>query len=152
MYKFYDRNNLKDVVDLELLVKGARIAQEPDNLYTLSLTPAEFKAIKDEKESGFWQQSKDLKVTILTTACAAITQYVRLAGSHIIFRLQLILIEAGSSPRSMRVQKAGSMTCHPKEKTGRSPIYYWVALLMLRLGYREVLCELPNKRKITQRD
>ncbi|GMG04615.1 unnamed protein product [Aspergillus oryzae var. brunneus] len=89
VHKFYDRNNLKDVVDLELLVKGARIAQEPDNLYTLSLTPAEFKAIKDEKESGFWQQSKDLKVTILTTACAAITQYVRLAGSHIIFRLQL---------------------------------------------------------------
>ncbi|KAB8275623.1 hypothetical protein BDV30DRAFT_225046 [Aspergillus minisclerotigenes] len=74
VHKFYDRNHLKDVVDLELLVKGARIAQEPDNLYTLSLTPAEFKAIKDEKESGFWQQSKDLKVTILTTACAAITQ------------------------------------------------------------------------------
>ncbi|UDD58873.1 hypothetical protein AFCA_006295 [Aspergillus flavus] len=105
VHKFYDRNNLKDVVDLELLVKGARIAQEPDNLYTLSLTPAEFKAIKDEKESGFWQQ------------------------------------KAGSSPRLMRVQKAGSMTCHPKEKTGRSPIYYWVALLMLRLGYREVLLE-----------
>ncbi|OGM51380.1 MFS transporter [Aspergillus bombycis] len=72
--KFYDRNHLQDVIDVELLVKGARIAQEPDNLYTLELTPAEFKAIKDEKESGFWQQSKDLKVTILTTACAAITQ------------------------------------------------------------------------------
>ncbi|KAE8360789.1 hypothetical protein BDV27DRAFT_167456 [Aspergillus caelatus] len=72
--KFYDRNHLQDVIDVELLIKGARIAQEPDNLYTLDLTPAEFKAIKDEKESGFWQQSKDLKVTILTTACAAITQ------------------------------------------------------------------------------
>ncbi|KAE8336673.1 hypothetical protein BDV24DRAFT_178338 [Aspergillus arachidicola] len=74
VHKFYVRNHLEDVVALELLVKGARIAQEPDNLYTLSLTSAEFKAIKDEKESGFWQQSKDLKVTILTTACAAITQ------------------------------------------------------------------------------
>ncbi|GAB1199412.1 hypothetical protein APSETT444_008760 [Aspergillus pseudonomiae] len=59
--KFYDRNNLQDVIDVELLIKGARIAQEPDNLYTLQLTTAEFKAIKDEKESGFWQQSKDLK-------------------------------------------------------------------------------------------
>ncbi|KAE8136097.1 hypothetical protein BDV38DRAFT_272369 [Aspergillus pseudotamarii] len=72
--KFYDRNHLQDVIDVELLIRGARIAQEPDNLYTLDLTAAEFKAIKDEKESGFWQQSKDLKVTILTTACAAITQ------------------------------------------------------------------------------
>lgn len=62
------------MIDVELLIKGARIAQEPDNLYTINLTESEFKAIKDEKESGFWQQSKDLKLTILTTACAAITQ------------------------------------------------------------------------------
>ncbi|KAE8383105.1 MFS transporter [Aspergillus bertholletiae] len=84
--EFHKRNSLNGVVDVELLIRGACIAQDPDNLYTIDLTPAEFKALKDEKVSGFLQQSKDLKVTILATACAAITQGWQQstinAGSH----------------------------------------------------------------------
>ncbi|KAE8349846.1 MFS transporter [Aspergillus coremiiformis] len=69
---FYRRVGLEDVVDLDLLLKGARLAQEDDDVNLIDLTPAELKAIKHEP--GLLQQSKALKVTILTTACAAITQ------------------------------------------------------------------------------
>ncbi|KAF7596889.1 hypothetical protein BBP40_011934 [Aspergillus hancockii] len=73
--KFHKRVKLEDVVDVELLIKGARIAYDPGNYENVpGMTPAEKKAIHDERKSGFLQTSKDLKVTILTTACAAITQ------------------------------------------------------------------------------
>ena len=71
---FHDRVELEDVVDVDLLIRGARIAQNPTNLAIPGLTKAEKKALLAEKNSEFFQQSKDLKVTILTTACAAITQ------------------------------------------------------------------------------
>ncbi|KAB8228805.1 major facilitator superfamily domain-containing protein [Aspergillus alliaceus] len=72
--RFHNRVGLEHVVNLEVLIKGARIAQDRDSREILGLTGAEKKAIDDEEESGFFQQSKELKVTILTTACAAITQ------------------------------------------------------------------------------
>ncbi|KAF9892110.1 hypothetical protein FE257_002516 [Aspergillus nanangensis] len=72
--KFHHRNQLEDAVDVALLIKGARIAQDPRNLSVCQLTSAEKKAIETERKLGFFQQTKDLKVTILTTACAAIIQ------------------------------------------------------------------------------
>ncbi|RAL04457.1 MFS transporter [Aspergillus ibericus CBS 121593] len=71
---FHKRVQLEDVVDVDLLIRGARIAQNPTNLAIPGLTKSEKKALVAEKTSEFFQQSKDLKVTILTTACAAITQ------------------------------------------------------------------------------
>ncbi|PYH93161.1 MFS transporter [Aspergillus ellipticus CBS 707.79] len=71
---FHKRVDLQDVVDVNLLIRGARIAQEPTNLAILGITLAEQNALKAEKHSGFFQQTKDLKITILTAACAAITQ------------------------------------------------------------------------------
>lgn len=40
------------------------------------LTEAEKSAISDEKDSSWFFQTRELRVTILATACAAITQYV----------------------------------------------------------------------------
>ncbi|KAB8075213.1 hypothetical protein BDV29DRAFT_190429 [Aspergillus leporis] len=72
---FHKRVKLEGVVDVELLIRGARIAQDLENFENVpNITLAEKKAIMDERKGGFLQQSKDLKVTILTTACAAITQ------------------------------------------------------------------------------
>ncbi|RMJ22398.1 Sugar and other transporter [Aspergillus sp. HF37] len=75
--KFYERQQLDTAVDLDTLVKGARIARDPWNLSGRAvpgITAAERKAIEQEKDASFFQQSKQLKVTILTTACAAIIQ------------------------------------------------------------------------------
>lgn len=75
--KFHERQELGNTVDLSTLVKGARIARDPRNLSEHAvpgITPAERSAIERERESNFFQQSKPLKVTILTTACAAVIQ------------------------------------------------------------------------------
>lgn len=74
---FHRRQKLAVVVDLRTLIRGARIAQNPGNarMETVpGLTKAEESALDQEKSSNFFQQTKQLKVTILTTACAAIIQ------------------------------------------------------------------------------
>ncbi|BCS19195.1 uncharacterized protein APUU_12023S [Aspergillus puulaauensis] len=80
---FYDRQNhkkvkgqkLENVVDKEVFLRGARLAQNPNNRLGIpGLTNVEKDALKSERESGLFKQTKDLKVTILVTACAAITQ------------------------------------------------------------------------------
>lgn len=74
---FYERVGLGNAVDLGTLIRGARIARDPRNLSDRGvpgITPAELNAIKQEAKSNFFQQTKQLKVTIMTTACAAIIQ------------------------------------------------------------------------------
>ncbi|OJJ29783.1 hypothetical protein ASPWEDRAFT_177523 [Aspergillus wentii DTO 134E9] len=70
---FHQRLELGDVLDLDLLLRAARIARDPTD-HVPGITPAEEKTIRSESESEFYQQTKDLKVTILAMACAAITQ------------------------------------------------------------------------------
>ena len=68
---------LENTIDLGTLIRGARIARDPRNLSGIAvpgITAAEFNTIEQEKKSSFFQQTKQLKVTILTTACAAIIQ------------------------------------------------------------------------------
>ncbi|KAF7164621.1 hypothetical protein CNMCM5623_009078 [Aspergillus felis] len=72
--KFHRDHKLGPVVDLEVLIKGALIAQDATNIETCDLTAPEKLAIQSEAQSGFFQQTKELKVTILTTACAAVIQ------------------------------------------------------------------------------
>ncbi|KAI9371095.1 hypothetical protein BJX61DRAFT_548546 [Aspergillus egyptiacus] len=72
--KFHRRVELEDVVDVELLVKGALIARDEANVESCSLSNPQKLAIKSEKSLGLFQQTKELKTTILTTACAAIIQ------------------------------------------------------------------------------
>lgn len=67
-----------NVVDVQVLIRGARVARDPRNntsAETVSgMTGVEEDALRREKTSGPWQQTKELKVTILTTACAAVVQ------------------------------------------------------------------------------
>lgn len=52
-------------------------AQDSNGHATLFwLTPAERSAIDDERDSSWFFQTRELRVTILATACAAITQCV----------------------------------------------------------------------------
>lgn len=74
---FYERVGLGNTIDLDTLIRGARIARDPRNLSQPAvpgITSAEINAIKEESKSNFFQQTKQLKVTIMTTACAAIIQ------------------------------------------------------------------------------
>ncbi|KAL4796063.1 hypothetical protein BDV19DRAFT_398528 [Aspergillus venezuelensis] len=80
---FYHRQNvdgvmghkMEDVVDLDVFLRGARLARNPLNTAGIpGLTKVEEEAHVSESRSGLSQLTKDLKVTILVTACAAMTQ------------------------------------------------------------------------------
>lgn len=69
---------LKDVIGFDTLLLGARIARDPYNTDNKAkLNAAESRAIIAERKSEWFYHTKDLRVTILATACAAITQYVK---------------------------------------------------------------------------
>lgn len=69
------------VVDLQTLINGARLAKDRRLYYVPSgLTRAELEDIKREREDSdrylSFLPTRGLLVTIMVTACAAITQYV----------------------------------------------------------------------------
>jgi hypothetical protein len=60
----YGRLDLKSVVALDVLKRGARVAQNPKNPYTVpGITPAELEALEKEETLGFGEQTKFLKVS-----------------------------------------------------------------------------------------
>lgn len=66
-------------MSLEVLKRGARIARDSHNAtqqVVPEITRSEQVVLEKEKTSGFGQQTKELKVTILTVACAAFVQSV----------------------------------------------------------------------------
>ncbi|KAJ9665056.1 hypothetical protein H2201_004922 [Coniosporium apollinis] len=66
-------NNLTNILDL--LIRGAKVARDPEAYESvLGLTAEEKAALKREKQLGFWRQTKELRTTILTCAIAAILQ------------------------------------------------------------------------------
>jgi hypothetical protein len=68
---------------LEILIRGARIAQQRWGDAPPGFTPAEFEAIKNENSKSYlsFLQTRGLLVTVMATACAAITQYVSVRQS-----------------------------------------------------------------------
>jgi hypothetical protein len=72
--KFHSRHKLENVVDVDVLIKGALIAQYPTYVRDPNVTELERNAINAEARSKIFQQTKEMNVTILTTACAAIIQ------------------------------------------------------------------------------
>jgi hypothetical protein len=76
--EFHKRVNLNGVIDLEILIRGARIAQQRWGDAPPGFTPAEYEAIKNENSKSYlsFLQTRGLLVTVMATACAAITQYV----------------------------------------------------------------------------
>lgn len=75
MKTFVEDNGLQHISDL--LLRGARVARDPD-LFRLveGLTDEEREALEKEPKSSFWQQTKALKLIILTCSIAAVLQYV----------------------------------------------------------------------------
>ncbi|KAJ5252537.1 hypothetical protein N7489_002947 [Penicillium chrysogenum] len=74
--EFHKRVNLNGVIDLEILIRGARIAQRRWGDAPPGFTPAEYEAIKNENSKSYlsFLQTRGLLVTVMATACAAITQ------------------------------------------------------------------------------
>ena len=72
---FHRRVRLGTTVDVDVLVRGARAAQEPTAIDDIpGITRSEKSALDDEKQWGFRAQTEELKVAILVTACSAIIQ------------------------------------------------------------------------------
>ncbi|KAL5360152.1 hypothetical protein BJX96DRAFT_184377 [Aspergillus floccosus] len=74
VHNFYNSHKLEDMVEVDLLVKGALIAQYSSAVETCGLTEPQRLAIRSERHLGLFEQTKELKVIIMTTACAAIIQ------------------------------------------------------------------------------
>lgn len=68
-------HKLNDILDL--LIRGAKVARDPEAYETVpGLTGKEKAALEREKKVGFWRQTKELRATIFTCSIAAILQYV----------------------------------------------------------------------------
>lgn len=74
---FHQRLELENIVDLDTLIKGAKLAKQPYNFGAIGLSDPEYKTISNEHSQSFLE-TRGLLVTIMATACAAITQYVYL--------------------------------------------------------------------------
>jgi len=72
---FHQRLNFTNIVSRETLIKGAKLAREPWNTALIGLSRTELETISKEGRKWSWN-TRGLQVTIMVTACAAITQYV----------------------------------------------------------------------------
>ncbi|RDW80383.1 hypothetical protein BP5796_05081 [Coleophoma crateriformis] len=75
--KTHAAHKLADTVDEEMLVRGGRLARDEELFLTANsnhVTEAEKEALRKEKQSALWQQSKELKLILLTCCIAAIAQ------------------------------------------------------------------------------
>lgn len=75
---FHSNLSLDTVVDLRTLINGARLAKDRLRNVPSGLTPAELETISRESSEKYlsFLQTRGLLVTVMATACAAITQYV----------------------------------------------------------------------------
>lgn len=69
--RFHARLELSSVVDLAVLQKGARLAQNPRNPAAAGLSPTEVELIKREEAQGFNDQTKFLKVCFVAQCAPA---------------------------------------------------------------------------------
>lgn len=77
MRTFHENHRLANVVDVDLLVRGARLARDrdsfmhsPDN----KLSEVEREALEREENPKLLEQPKELKVVLLTCCIGAIVQ------------------------------------------------------------------------------
>lgn len=75
IHRFHGNYDLENVVDVGLLIRGARLAQD-EGVFTHSgdLNIFERRALEKEKKPKFLEQSKELKVILLTCCIGAIVQ------------------------------------------------------------------------------
>ncbi|KAH0536661.1 hypothetical protein FGG08_006487 [Glutinoglossum americanum] len=74
--RFYNRHHdLSSVVTLDVLKRGALVARNPNAFRAIGgITGPEVAALATEDDAGLMQLARGLKVTLMTTACAAIVQ------------------------------------------------------------------------------
>ncbi|KUJ16458.1 uncharacterized protein LY89DRAFT_558025, partial [Mollisia scopiformis] len=75
--KTHAAHNLANSISEELLVRGGRLARDEELFLSAdssNVTDLERDALNREKTSSLWQQSKELKVILLTCCIAAIAQ------------------------------------------------------------------------------
>ncbi|KAJ5568307.1 Major facilitator superfamily domain general substrate transporter, partial [Penicillium hetheringtonii] len=70
---FHQRLNFTNIVSRETLIKGAKLAREPWNTALIGLSRTELETISKEGSKWSWN-TRGLQVTMMVTACAAITQ------------------------------------------------------------------------------
>ena len=72
---FHEAEGLKDVVSVNVLTRGGHVARDEEGFQAEGdLSEPEEKALKNEKVSSIWQESKELKVILLTCFVASIVQ------------------------------------------------------------------------------
>jgi MFS family permease len=77
----YEKKHLEDVLDVGLLIRGARLAKDEDPLDPAvdldsleDLSEMEKRAIERQRNVPFWRMPKDLLVVMLTCCLGALTQ------------------------------------------------------------------------------
>lgn len=73
--EFYRDFHLSDVVDLDVLIRGGHLARS-EEIFVAEGSPSnlEKEALSKEKNSRFWEESKELRVILLTCSVASIAQ------------------------------------------------------------------------------
>lgn len=72
---FYTENNLGKVVDVETLIRGGRLARSEKIFKTRGgLSEVETVALEREGKTRFWEESKELRIILLTCTMGSITQ------------------------------------------------------------------------------
>ena len=72
---FHEAEGLADVVDLSLLIRGGLLAKDEEGFKARKdLSGPEKKALKDERTSNIWRESKELRIILLTCFVASIVQ------------------------------------------------------------------------------
>ena len=70
--EFVERHGLQ--TEEPVLIKAAKLLQDPEDFSVADLTNGELAALKRERSNGFWQQPKLFRITIITLCVAAVVQ------------------------------------------------------------------------------
>ncbi|KAJ5816965.1 Major facilitator superfamily domain general substrate transporter [Penicillium robsamsonii] len=154
--QFHERLQLESVVDLQTLIKGASIAKQRWGHAIPGLTPMEAATLKEEylETSLSLLHTRGLLVTIMATACAAITQgwqQSTINGSSVFewekdFKLSnngsgSFLIGTINAAPWLSGSLIGTWLSDPlQEKFGRRPALFIAAVFCVALVIGTALC------------
>ena len=76
---FHEESDLADVVDVDTLIRGARLARDEEAFIAEEsakklLTTVEKAALDKEKSSSIWTESREIKIILLACCVGSITQ------------------------------------------------------------------------------
>lgn len=76
---FYDESGLANVIDIDMLIRGARLARDEEAFVAegtagKTLTEVEVAALQGEKSTSIWTESREIKIILLTCFVGSIVQ------------------------------------------------------------------------------